>query len=832
MQSAYLDYAMSVIVGRALPDARDGLKPVHRRVLFAMLEAGNAFNKPHKKSARIVGEVLGKFHPHGGEAVYDALVRMAQDFSLRYPLIDGQGNFGSVDGDNPAAMRYTEVRMSRIAHSLLEDIDKDTVDFIPNYDGSENEPVVLPSRIPNLLVNGASGIAVGMATNIPPHNIGETADACLLLLSHPEATPDMLMKKMPAPDFPTAGFIHGLEGARDAYRTGRGRIIMRARTHFEESERGRSRIIIDELPYQVNKATLLLRIADLVRDKKIEGISDLRDESDRNGMRVVIELRRGENEEVILNQLYKETQLQDSFSVNMVALVGGAPRLLNLRELLSCFLDHRREVIVRRTAFDLKKTRARAHLLEGLAVALANVDAMIEIIKKSPTPAAAKEKLLAQIWAADATKKFLAKLESPELTRPEDLDSSFGFSEDGYRLSPTQAQAILEMRLARLTGLEQEKIFKEYEAAIALIADLITVLENPEKVRGIIADELSDIKKQFGDKRRSEIVAVGGDIAIEDLITQEDLVVTLSHKGYIKTQPISDYRAQKRGGRGKQATATRDDDFIDKLVVANTHDYILCFTSRGRVFWMKVYELPRATRISRGRPVVNLLPLMDHEKIQATLAVREFDDNHFVIMATACGVVKKTALSAFSRPRPSGIIAIGLDENDDLINAEISEGGGSIMLFADGGKAIRFPEDKIRAIGRAGRGVRGMKLAKGQRIVSMLVVADEKTMILAATENGYGKRTPASAYSIKGRAGQGVAAIKVTARNGKVVGAIAADKDDEVMLITNGGILIRTTLSEIRKTGRSAAGVRLINPSDDQKLVGIARIVDDNGEDD
>lgn len=718
MRRSYLDYAMSVIVGRALPDVRDGLKPVHRRVLYAMHELSNDWNRPYKKSARIVGDVIGKYHPHGDTAVYDTIVRMAQHFSLRYMLVDGQGNFGSVDGDNAAAMRYTEIRMSRIAHELLADLDKETVDFGPNYDDSEKEPLILPAKIPNLLINGSSGIAVGMATNIPPHNLNEVIDACLALLNNSSLTIDELIEILPAPDFPTAGIIYGVSGVHDGYRTGRGRVIMRARTHFEDLEKGsRQSIIIDELPYQVNKANLLIRIGELVRDKKIEGISDLRDESDKSGMRVVIELKRGEVPEVILNNLHKETQMQDTFGMNMVALIDGQPRLMNLKQILEAFLRHRREVVTRRTVFELKKARERGHLLEGLAVALSNVDEIIALIKAAPTPAAAKEGLMARTWRSQLVAEMLARaLADANALRPEGLDATFGLQQQGYRLSDAQAQAILELRLQRLTGLEQEKIVSEYKEVIDKIIDLLDILANPDRITVIITDELNAIKSQFGDARRSEIVVDTQDLSVEDLIAPADMVVTLSHSGYIKSQLLDDYQAQKRGGRGKLATSTKDDDFIDKLFIANTHDYILCFSSLGRVYWIKVYEVPQGGRLSRGKPIINWVQLEEGEKINAILPVKSFDETRFVFMATAFGTVKKTPLSEFSRPRNNGIIAIGLDEGDYLIGVELTEGKHDVMLFSDNGKATRFNENDVRPMGRTARGVRGMRLGSGQKL--------------------------------------------------------------------------------------------------------------------
>jgi DNA gyrase subunit A len=826
MKRSYLDYAMSVIVGRALPDVRDGLKPVHRRVLFAMHELNNDFNKPYKKSARIVGDVIGKYHPHGDTAVYDTIVRMAQDFSLRYMLVDGQGNFGSVDGDNAAAMRYTEIRMSKIAHELLEDIDKETVDFGPNYDGSEQEPLIMPARIPNLLINGSSGIAVGMATNIPPHNLNEVVDACLLLLEKPESSIDALIKLIPAPDFPTAGIIHGTSGVKEGYRTGRGRVMMRGRTHVEKLDKGnREALIVDELPYQVNKKTFIEKIAELVNDKKIEGISDLRDESDKSGMRVVIELKRGENPDVILNNLYKQTQLQDSFGMNMVALIDGQPKLLNLKQILDAFLRHRREVITRRTVFELRKARERGHILEGLAVALANVDEMIKIIKAAPTPPDAKKELMARTWKSSVVEGMLNGA-AMEFSRPEGLSKEFGLSASGYKLSDVQAQEILQLRLQRLTGLEQEKIVNEYKEIMNVITDLLDILATPARVTAIIADELKAIKEQYGDKRRSEIVENALDLSTEDLITPEDVVVTLSHTGYIKSQALAEYRAQKRGGRGKQAATTKDDDFIDKMFVANTHDNILCFSSRGQVYWLKAYEVPQGSRTSRGKPIVNLFPLQEGEKINAILPIKEFDDKHYIFMATALGTVKKTPLTDFSNPRKSGIIAINLDDNDFLIGAEITDGSNDIVLVSNGGKAVWFDEEDVRSMGRNTRGVRGMKLQEDQQVLSLLIASDDQQSMLVATENGYGKRTVLSDFRHSGRATQGVKAIQVSERNGLVVAAKLVSDEDEIMLITTGGVLIRTRVSEIRELGRATQGVTLINLGENEKLSGLEKIVE------
>jgi DNA gyrase subunit A len=824
MRRSYLDYAMSVIVGRALPDVRDGLKPVHRRVLFAMHESNNVWNRPYVKCARIVGEVLGKYHPHGDSATYEALVRMAQDFSMRYTLIDGQGNFGSVDGDAAAAYRYTECRLDKIASELLADIDKETVDFVPNYDGKEQEPSVLPTRAPNLLVNGSSGIAVGMATNIPPHNLGEVVDACLHLLAEPHCAIEDLIKHMPAPDFPTAGFIYGLAGVHEGYRTGRGRVVMRARTHFEDIGKGdRQAIIVDELPYQVNKKSLLEKIAEIVTDKRIEGISDIRDESDRSGMRVVIELKRGEIAEVVLNNLYKLTQLQDTFGINMVALVDNQPRVLPLKDMLEAFISHRREVITRRTVFDLRKARERGHVLEGLAVALSNVDEVIELIKKAPSPAEAKKGLMSRPWSSDLVKNLIGEKPVAQF-RPDGLAEQFGLMGDGYHLSEAQAQAILELRLQRLTGLEQDKIRDEYRQVMETIADLLDILAKPSRIVAIIGDELRAVKEEFGDKRRSEIVTVAEDISIEDLIAPQDMVVTFSHGGYVKSQPLADYRAQNRGGRGRMATAIKEDDFIERLFVAHSHDYLLCFSSRGQLYWLKVYEVPAGSRASRGKPIVNMFPLGDGEKITAVVPVKEFDENHYVFMATAQGTVKKTPLADFSRPRPSGIIAVGLDEGDYLVGAALTDGKYDVMLFSSEGKAVRFEESDVRPMGRQASGVRGMRLGEGQRVVCMLAAKDESKSVLTGTERGFGKRTPIAEYTRHGRGGQGLIAIQASERNGAVVGAVLVDDNDEVMLISTGGVLIRTKVAQIREQGRSTQGVTLIALGEGEKLAGLERI--------
>ena len=837
MRRSYLDYAMSVIVGRALPDVRDGLKPVHRRVLFAMHELNNDWNRPYKKSARIVGDVIGKYHPHGDQSVYDTIVRMAQDFSLRYLLVDGQGNFGSVDGDNAAAMRYTEIRLSKIAHELLADIDKDTVDFGPNYDGSEREPLLLPARIPNLLINGSSGIAVGMATNIPPHNLSEVIEGCLLLLRRPESSVDELIELIPAPDFPTAGIIYGVNGVRDGYRTGRGRIVIRARTHFEDFDRGtRTAIIVDELPFQVNKRVLQERIAELVNEKKIEGISDIRDESDKSGMRVVIELKRGEVPEVVLNNLYKQTSLQDTFGMNMVALVDGQPRLLNLKQMLEAFLSHRREVVTRRTVYDLRKARDRGHVLEGLAVAVANVDEMIELIKASPTPPVAKERLLSRTWEPGVAREMVTRsgVEASAF-RPLGLEPGVGLSDAGYRLSETQAQEILQMRLQRLTGLEQDKIVQEYREVMDTIADLLDILARPERISTIISDELKAIKAEYADPnkdpRRSQIELNATELDTEDLIAPTDMVVTLSNTGYVKSQPLSEYRAQKRGGRGKQATSMKDDDWIAQLFIANTHDHILCFSDRGRVYWLKVWEVPQGSRNARGKPIVNMFPLADNEKITVVLPVKAFDDNHFVFMSTSLGTVKKTPLSEFSRPLRKGIIAVDLDEGDFLIGVAVTDGLHDVMLFSDSGKAVRFDENDVRPMGRGARGVRGMMLEEGQRVIAMLVAETETQSVLTATENGFGKRTPITEYTRHGRGTKGMIAIQTSERNGKVVGAILVESSDEIMLITTGGVLVRTRVSEIREMGRATQGVTLIAVDAGTTLQGVQRVVESDAAD-
>ncbi|MBR7783198.1 DNA gyrase subunit A [Undibacterium luofuense] len=845
MRKSYLDYAMSVIVGRALPDVRDGLKPVHRRVLYAMHEMNNVYNRPYVKCARVVGDVMGKYHPHGDASIYDTLVRMAQDFSLRYTLVDGQGNFGSIDGDNAAAMRYTECRLDKIANELLADIEKETVDFVPNYDGKEKEPSVLPTRIPNLLINGASGIAVGMATNIPPHNITEIINGSLHLLRNPSCTVDELIEMIPAPDFPTGGIIYGVSGVREGYRTGRGRVVMRAKTHFEEfGKDGRTALIIDELPYQVNKKSLLERIAELVRDKKLEGISDIRDESDKSGMRVVIELKRGEVPDVVLNNLYKQTQLQDTFGMNMVALVNGQPKLLNLREMLDCFLSHRREVVTRRTVFELRKARERGHVLEGLAVALANIDDFIAIIKAAPTPPIAKQELMTRAWDSSLVREMLTRTAADNAGginafRPENLPAHYGIQPDGlYKLSEDQAQEILQMRLQRLTGLEQDKIVNEYKEVMAEIADLLDILSRPERVTAIIDTELTDARNEYGegnkDQRRSEIVHNATDLETEDLIAPQDMVVTLSHSGYMKSQPLSEYRAQKRGGRGKQATATKDDDWIEQLFVANTHDYILCFSNRGRLYWLKVWEVPQGSRASRGKPIVNMFPLQDGEKITVILPLsgenRTFPEDRYVFMSTSLGTVKKTALKEFSNPRKAGIIAVDLDDGDFLIGAALTDGAHDVMLFSDAGKAVRFDENDVRPMGRNARGVRGMNLEEGQQVIALLVAENEQQSVLTATENGFGKRTLITEYTRHGRGTKGMIAIQTSERNGKVVAATLVSSTDEIMLITTGGVLIRTRVSEIREMGRATQGVTLISVDDGTKLSGLQRIVESDAD--
>jgi DNA gyrase subunit A len=842
LKNSYLDYAMSVIVGRALPDVRDGLKPVHRRVLFAMSELKNDWNKPYKKSARVVGDVIGKYHPHGDTAVYDTIVRMAQPFSLRYTLVDGQGNFGSVDGDSAAAMRYTEIRMQKLAHSLLADLEKETVDFVPNYDGTEFIPAVLPTRVPNLLINGSSGIAVGMATNIPPHNLSEVVQGCLALIADPSLSIEQLMEYIPGPDFPTAASINGRKGIIDAYKTGRGRAVMRSKAEVETEENGRERIIVHEIPYQVNKAKLIEKIAELVKDKKIEGISGLRDESDKDGMRIVIEIKRGEVGEVVLNNLYAQTQMQCSFGINMVALTNGQPKLFNLKEMLECFILHRREVVTRRTVFELRKARERAHILEALAIALANIDPIIALIKASPTPAEAKVKLVEQGWDLGHVQGMLEKA-GDDAARPEWLEPEFGIRDGKYYLTEQQAQAILELRLHRLTGLEHDKILAEYEELLVLIAGLLLILRSPERLMEVIKEELEEILEQYGDARRTVINANEIDMSLEDLINEEDVVVTLSHLGYAKYQPLSDYQAQRRGGKGKAATKVKDEDFVEKLLVANTHDTILCFSDFGKMYWLKVYQLPLASRASRGRPIVNLLPLSDGERITAILPVREYADDKFIIMATADGTVKKTALTAYSNPRANGIIAVNLKDGDQLIGVDITDGSNDIMLFSNEGKVVRFNEKAkdsetgevkidaetgeeviaLRPMGRTATGVRGIKLEEGQKVVSLIVPKGDGA-ILTVTENGYGKRTELSEYPAKSRGTKGVVSIKVSERNGAVVGAVQVGEFDEIMLISDKGTLVRTPADGVSIIGRNTQGVTIIRTADDEKVVGLQRI--------
>ncbi len=822
MKQSYLDYAMSVIVGRALPDVRDGLKPVHRRVLFAMSELGNEWNRPYKKSARVVGDVIGKYHPHGDSAVYDTIVRMAQPFAMRYMLVDGQGNFGSVDGDSPAAMRYTEVRMAKIAHEMLADIERETVDFSANYDESEHEPVVLPARVPALLVNGSAGIAVGMATNIPPHNLVEVINATIALVEDPDSDVEALMEHLPGPDFPTAAIINGSSGIRQAYRTGRGRIYMRSRTHFEVDDRnGKQSIIVTELPYQVNKARLAEKIAALVKEKRIEGITAIRDESDKDGMRMVMELRRGEVAEVVLNNLFQHTQMQCVFGINMVALVDGQPRLLNLRQILAAFIRHRREVVTRRTIFDLRKARSRAHLLEGLTVALANIDEVIKLIKGSSSPTDAKRGLLERIWAPGPVQTLLERT-SVDISRPEDLDPKAGLKEDGYQLSVRQAQAILELRLHRLTGLEQEKLSAEYQKILKEIVVLLEILRNPDRLLAVVRDELLDIRDQYGDQRRTEILHDHVGLSLEDLITEEDMVVTLSHAGYAKAQPLEAYRAQKRGGKGRSATAMKDEDFVDQLWVANTHDTLLCFTNFGKVYWIKVYELPQASRIAKGKPIVNLLPLEQEERVNAVLPVREFPGDKYLFFATESGTVKKTSLAAYARSRSTGLIAIDLVDGDRLINVAITSGESDIMLFSSSGKSIRFSEQHARPMGRDTRGVRGIRLAKGEKLVSMIVAAEGE--ILTATQNGFGKRTNLDEFPSQGRGGQGVIAMQTSTRNGALVGAVQVSGEDELMLISDGGTMVRTRAAEVSIVGRNTQGVTLIRLAKGERLVGIAGV--------
>jgi DNA gyrase subunit A len=830
MKRSYLDYAMSVIVGRALPDVRDGLKPVHRRVLFAMHELGNEWNKAYKKSARVVGDVIGKYHPHGDTAVYDTIVRMAQDFSMRYPIVDGQGNFGSVDGDAPAAMRYTEIRMARIAHEMLADLEKETVDFAPNYDGSEKEPIVLPTRLPNLLINGSAGIAVGMATNIPPHNLNEIVSACIALIDDESISIDGLIQHVPGPDFPTAAIITGTDGIVEAYRTGRGKVYVRARTEIEVDEkRGRETIVVTELPYQVNKANLLEKIAELVKEGKIEGIAELRDESDKSGMRMVIDLKRGEATDVVLNNLYEHTAMQSVFGINMVALVNGQPRLLNLKEMLEAFLRHRREVVTRRSLYDLRKSRERAHVLEGLAVALESIDEMIALIKAAKDPDEARTRMMARPWPAKNVLKMLERVDA-RLTRPEDLDAGLGLTDKGYRLSPAQAQAILDLRLHRLTGLEQEKLLAEYREILATIADLLDILSSAERLMRVIRDELTVIRDQYGDTRRTEITAARVALSMEDLIAPEDVVVTLSHAGYVKSQPLAVYRSQRRGGRGKSATAVKEEDFVEKLLVANTHSTILCFSNRGKVYWLKVYDIPQAGRGARGKPIVNLLSLQDGEKVTAILPVKEYTAGTFVFMATSDGTVKKTELTEFSRPRSNGIIALDLDEGNRLVGVGLTHGGCDVLLFSDAGKVIRFPEDDVRPMGRAARGVRGLLLQDGQAIIAQIIGCPEgvgeASAVLTVTKSGFGKRTLLSEYPKHHRGGQGVISIQVNDRNGPVVGACVVEIDDEVMLISNGGTLIRTRVKEISEVSRNTQGVRVMEVSGEEFLVGMEKVAE------
>ena len=842
LKTSYLDYAMSVIVGRALPDVRDGLKPVHRRVLFAMNELKNDFNKPYKKSARVVGDVIGKYHPHGDSAVYDTIVRMAQPFSLRYMLVDGQGNFGSVDGDSAAAMRYTEVRMAKIAHELLADLEKETVDFVPNYDGTEHIPDVLPTKIPNLLVNGSSGIAVGMATNIPPHNLTEIVNGCIALIDEPSLDVDQLMEYIPGPDFPTAALISGRKGIVDAYRTGRGKIYMRARAEIETEDNGKETIIVTEIPYQVNKARLIEKIAELVKEKRIEGVSALRDESDKDGMRIVVEVKRNESAEVLLNHLYANTQMQTVFGINMVALDNNQPKVFNLKEILQAFILHRREVVTRRTVYELRKARDRAHILEGLAIALVNIDPVIELIKASPSPSEAKQALVASGWELGDVAEMLQRAGN-DAARPDWLEPEFGIRDGKYYLTEQQAQAILDLRLHKLTGLEHEKILDEYKQLLELIAELLHILGSPERLMEVIREELEKVRDEFGDERRTEITAASHDIDLEDLIEREEVVVTLSHEGYVKYQKLSEYEAQRRGGRGKSATKMKDEDFIDKLLVANTHDHILCFSTRGRLYWLKVYQLPLASRNARGRPIVNILPLEDDERITAILPIKEFEEDKFVLMATANGVVKKTSLTMYSRPRSSGIIAVNLNDGDELIGVAITHGDDDIMLFSDAGKVVRFNEKlrdsetgavkldpetgeellALRPMGRTATGVRGIKMPDGQKVVSLIVPRGDGA-VLTATENGYGKRTPLEDYPAKSRATQGVVSIKVSDRNGKVVGAVQVDENDEIMLISNAGTLVRTRVSEVSTVGRNTQGVRLIRTGENEQLVALQRI--------
>ena len=822
LKNSYLDYAMSVIVGRALPDVRDGLKPVHRRVLFAMNELKNDFNKPYKKSARVVGDVIGKYHPHGDTAVYDTIVRMAQPFSLRYMLVDGQGNFGSVDGDSAAAMRYTEVRMSKIAHELLADLDKETVNFVPNYDGTEKIPEVMPTRVPNLLVNGSSGIAVGMATNIPPHNLTEVINGCVALIENPACTIEELIEYIPGPDFPTAAIISGRKGIEEAYRTGRGKIYLRARAEIEREDNGKETIIVNELPYQVNKAKLIEKIAELVKEKRIEGVSALRDESDKDGMRIVIEVKRNESAEVLLNHLYANTQLQTVFGINMVALDNNQPKVFNLKDTLECFILHRREVVTRRTVYELKKARDRAHLLEGLAIALANIDPVIELIKASPSPSEAKLKLTAQGWALGDVAEMLERA-GDDAARPDWLEPEYGIRDGLYYLTEQQAQAILDLRLHKLTGLEHDKILSEYKDLLDVIAELLRILGSSERLMEVIREELEAIRDEFGDDRRTEITAASHDIDLEDLIEREDVVVTLSHEGYVKYQKLSDYEAQKRGGKGKSATKMKDEDFIEKLLVANTHDHILCFSTRGRLYWLKVYQLPLASRNARGRPIVNILPLEEGERITAILPIKEFVDGKYVFMATTNGTVKKTELTQYSRPRANGIIAVNLNDGNELIGVDLTDGDSEIMLFSDAGKVVRFHEEQVRPMGRTATGVRGIRLEEDQKVVSLIVPQGEGA-VLTATENGYRKRTDIAEYPAKSRATKGVVSIKVSERNGLVVGAVQVNEDDEIMLISDQGTLVRTRATEVSTVGRNTQGVTLIRTGENENVVGLQRI--------
>jgi DNA gyrase subunit A len=830
MKQSYLDYAMSVIVGRALPDVRDGLKPVHRRVLYAMRDLNISWNGSYKKSARVVGDVIGKYHPHGDTAVYDTMVRMAQPFSMRYMLVDGQGNFGSVDGDSPAAMRYTEVRMAKITHEMLADLEKETVDFIPNYDESESEPSVLPTKIPALLVNGSSGIAVGMATNIPPHNLTEILNACIAMVDEPNIDIAGLMQHIPGPDFPTAAMINGARGIAEAYRTGRGRVHIRARAEIETNEAtGQQSIVVVELPYQVNKARLLEKIAELVKEKKIEGISALRDESDKDGMRMVVVLKRGEVPEVVLNNLYKQTQMQTVFGINMVAIVDGQPRLLGLREILDAFLRHRREVVTRRSLFELRKARDRAHILEGLATALANIDEVIELIKSSDNPADAKEALLARGWASEMILEMLGAA-GAEASRPEGLSAELGLVDGAYNLSPVQAQAILDMRLHRLTGLEQDKILDEYREVLEEIGKLLAILSDPDNLMAVIRAELVKIKEEYGDERRTEILDAHLDLTLEDLITEEEMVVTLSHAGYAKTQQLDTYQAQRRGGKGKSATSMKDEDFIEHLFIANTHDTLLCFSSAGKVYWKKVYELPQGGRAARGKPIINILPLEEGENINAILAVRDFDADNYIFMVTASGTVKKTPLEAYSRPRANGIIAVDLKDDDQLISVALTNGQSDIMLFSSNGKVIRFPETDVRSMGRVSRGVRGMRLPEGVNIISMIIANPEEGAILTATEFGFGKRTDLEQYRVQGRGGSGIISIQTSERNGNVVGAVQVQPEHQIMLITDGGTLVRTPVKDVSIVGRNTQGVKLINLTKNEKLVGLERVLEDDEE--